>query len=315
MNFVNQHIPAEKRLTNTKTLMPYILLLRPHHWIKNLFLFLPLFFSGDVFNIEKLSGTLIGFIAFGFIASSIYIINDYRDIESDKLHPEKSKRPLASGAVSKNAGLIIFFLCLIAGISISWFFLVPKFLFVLMIYFVLNIGYSFGLKNISILDIMILSLGFILRVKAGAVITEIPISQWLMIMIFLLAFFMSVAKRRDDVLLKVSTGNNMRKAVKGYNLEFMNVMLSMITAIIIVAYIMYTISPEVMERWKTYRLYYTSLFVIAGLLRYLQITFVENNTGSPTKLLYKDKFLQATIVLWIVSFYIIIYMPDITIFK
>ncbi len=107
----------------------------------------------------------------------------------------------------------------------------------------------------------------------------------------------------------------MRKSIKGYNLEFLNVVLALITAIIIVSYIMYTISPEVMDRWKTYRLYYTSLFVIAGLLRYLQITFVENNTGSPTALLYKDRFLQVTILLWIVSFYTIIYLPTFSLFK
>jgi hypothetical protein len=134
-------------------------------------------------------------------------------------------------------------------------------------------------------------------------------------MFFLLAFFMAVAKRRDDLIIKLSSGTDMRKSVKGYNLEFLNGILSLTTAIIIVAYLIYTISPEVMDRWKTYRMYYTSLFVIAGLLRYLQITFVENNTGSPTKLLYKDKFLQVTLVLWIISFYIIIYLPDFSIFK
>jgi len=127
--------------------------------------------------------------------------------------------------------------------------------------------------------------------------------------------FMAIAKRRDDVLIKLDSGLDMRKAIKGYNLEFLNVMLSLFTGIIIIAYLMYTISPEVMERWNTYRLYYTSLFVIVGLMRYLQITFIENNTGSPTDLLYKDKFLQVTLVLWIISFYLIIYLPDVSIFK
>jgi len=256
----------------------------------------------------------VGFFAFSFIASSIYILNDYMDIEADKLHPEKCKRPLASGAISKTGALVLFILCFGAGVGIALF-IKAKFLFVLMIYFVLNLAYSLGLKNISILDVIILSLGFVLRVKAGGVITFIAISQWLMIMIFLLSIFMAVAKRRDDVLIKLKNGGDMRKSIKGYNLEFLNVVLSLLSAIIIVAYIMYTISPEVMERWKTYRMYYTALFVIAGLLRYLQITFVESNTGSPTGLLYKDKFLQATLLLWVVSFYIIIYVPDFTIFK
>jgi len=159
------------------------------------------------------------------------------------------------------------------------------------------------------------AMGFVLRIKAGGVIAMIGISQWLMIMVFLLAMFMAIAKRRDDVLIKLDSGLDMRKAIKGYNLEFLNVMLSLFTGIIIIAYLMYTISPEVMERWNTYRLYYTSLFVIVGLMRYLQITFIENNTGSPTDLLYKDKFLQVTLVLWIISFYLIIYLPDVSIFK
>ncbi len=301
-------------LTKSKSILPYILLLRPHHWIKNTFLFLPLFFAGEVFNVEKLLNTCIGFFAFGFIASSIYILNDYMDVEADKLHPVKCSRPIAAGIVSKPAAIVLFVLCFLAGTGIALF-IMPKFLFILMLYFFMNLAYSLGLKNISILDVIILSVGFVLRVKAGGVITNIAISQWLMIMFFLLAFFMAVAKRRDDLIIKLSSGTDMRKSVKGYNLEFLNGILSLTTAIIIVAYLIYTISPEVMDRWKTYRMYYTSLFVIAGLLRYLQITFVENNTGSPTKLLYKDKFLQVTLVLWIISFYIIIYLPDFSIFK
>lgn len=294
--------------------LPYIMLMRPHHWIKNLFLFLPLFFAGDMFNIHALLNTGIGFMAFSFIASSIYIINDYKDIEADKKHPEKCNRPLASGAVSKPTAIVLLVFCFLAGAGIS-IILMPKFAFVLSLYFLINLAYSFGLKNISILDIILLSIGFVLRVKAGGVIASVAVSQWLMIMFFLLAFFMATAKRRDDILIKLQSGNDMRKSIKGYNLEFMNVVLSLLTAVIIVSYLIYTISPEVMERWKTYRLYYTSVFVIAGLLRYLQITFVENDTGSPTKLLYKDRFIQITLILWVLSFYVIIYAPDISIFK
>jgi len=295
-------------------ILPYLKLMRLHHWVKNTFLFLPLFFVGEVFNFPKILHTCWGFLAFGLIASSIYILNDYMDIEADRLHPVKSKRPLASGAVAKPAALILFAFCLAAGVSVALF-IGGKFLFVLMIYFFMNLGYSLGLKNISILDIFILALGFVLRIKAGGVITGVAISQWLIIMIFLLAIFMAVAKRRDDILIKLSSGNDMRKSIKGYNLEFLNVTMALISAIIIVAYLMYSISPEVMDRWKTYRLYYTTVFVIAGLLRYLQITFVENNTGSPTSLLLKDRFIQVTLLLWIASFYTIIYMPNVPLFK
>ncbi|RFM30630.1 prenyltransferase [Deminuibacter soli] len=294
--------------------MPMVMLMRPHHWVKNAFLFLPLFFSGEVFNITKLLDTCWGFFAFGFVASSIYILNDYMDLEADRKHPAKCNRPLAAGTVSKPAAILLFIGCLAAGTIIALL-VKPKFAFVLGLYFLMNLAYSLGLKNISILDVLILSIGFVLRVKAGGVICVIPISQWLMIMIFLLAFFMAIAKRRDDTLLKMDSGVDMRKSIKGYNLEFLNVTLGLVAAVMIVAYLLYTISPDTMHRWQTYRLYYTTIFVIAGLLRYLQITLIENNTGSPTRLLYKDTFLQITLACWIVSFYTIIYLPDFSLFK
>jgi len=286
----------------------YLKLLRPKHWAKNLFLFVPLFFAGEIANVDKIILLLQAFLAFSLVASSIYIINDYKDIEADRAHPVKCKRPLASGAVKPSTALVIFGICVLAGFALA-FLIKSKFAFVLGIYFVLNIAYTFGLKNISILDIMILATGFVLRIKAGGIASNIAISEWLMLMVFLLALFMAIAKRRDDVLIKNTSGKEMRKASKGYNLDFMNVSLSIAAAVIIVAYIMYTMAPETNARFGTYRLYYTSIFVIAGLLRYLQITYVENDTGSPTKILYKDRFIQLTILLWILSFYVIIYLP------
>jgi 4-hydroxybenzoate polyprenyltransferase len=288
--------------------MKYIKLLRPKHWVKNAFLFIPLFFAGEIFNTSKLLQLLIAFAAFSLIASSIYIINDYKDIEADRQHPVKCKRPLASGEITKPTALVLFVLCVIAGFGLA-FCVREKFVFVLGIYFVLNLCYCFGLKNISILDIMILSAGFVLRVKAGGVAAEVALSEWLMIMIFLLSLFMAIAKRRDDILIKMESGKDMRIAAKGYNMDFLNVMLALVSAVIIVAYLMYTIAPQTSARFHTYRLYYTTLFVIGGLLRYLQITYVENNTGSPTKILYKDRFIQLTILLWVLSFYVLIYLP------
>lgn len=286
----------------------YLKLLRPKHWAKNLFLFIPLFFFGEIFNVQKLLVLLCGFICFSLLASSIYIINDYRDIEADRSHPTKSKRPLAAGTVSKNAALIIFALLVLAGFGGAYF-INQKFTFILGLYFVLNLAYSFGLKNISILDIFIVSIGFVLRIKAGGAIANIPVSEWLMLMVFLLALFMAIAKRRDDIVLKIASGKDVRIASKGYNMDFLNTSLALVSAVIIVAYLMYTMDEVTMARFKTYRLYYTSIFVIAGLMRYLQIAYVDNNTGSPTSILYKDRFIQITILLWILSFYVIIYLP------
>lgn len=300
-------------LTNLNV-VEYLKLLRPKDWAKNLFLFLPLFFGREISNIHKVIAVALGFIAFSCIASSIYIINDYRDREDDRKHPVKCKRPLASGAVSPTAGLVIAAFLIIAGFTLAWF-IRDKFVFVLAIYFLVNLGYSLGLKAIPILDLMLLATGFVLRIKAGSVIAYVPLSEWIVIMVFLLAIFMAIGKRRDDVLLKLSTGADMRKSIKGYNLEFLNVLLALVCAVIIVAYLMYCMSPATIQFLGTYRLYYTCVFVMAGIIRYLQIIYVSADAGSPTKILYKDRFIQVTLLLWIASFFTILYLKDVTIFK
>lgn len=298
----------------TICIVEYLKLLRPKDWAKNLFLFIPLFFAGEIFNFEKIVAISWGVLAFCCIASSIYIINDYRDIEDDRKHPVKCKRPLASGAVSPAIALIICFALIIIGFTLAWW-IRDKFLFVLGIYFVINLAYSLGLKAIPILDIFILAIGFNLRIKAGSVIAFIGLSEWIVIMVFLLAVFMAIGKRRDDVLLKLNSGTDMRKSVKDYNLDFLNALLALVCAVIIVAYFMYTMSDEVIHRLGTYRLYYTCLFVMAGIMRYLQIIFVSAKSGSPTKILYKDRFIQITLLLWIASFISVLYFRDITIFR
>jgi 4-hydroxybenzoate polyprenyltransferase len=292
----------------------YLKLIRPKEWIKNIFLFIPLFFAGKSFNLPLVTELFGGFACFSMVASGLYILNDLRDIKSDQIHPIKRNRPLASGWISKYPAIILMILLWILGLSLGYV-LKPKFGFILGIYWILNLAYSFGLKDISILDILMVSAGFVLRVKAGGAITNIYVSNWLIIMVFLLSLIMSIAKRRDDLLLKLKSGVEIRKAGKGYNLDFLNTVLGLISGITVMAYIMYTISPEVMARHNSYRLYYTCIFVIAGILRYLQITFVEGESGSPTLILYKDRFIQFCIILWIISFYFILYIPDIQLFS
>ncbi len=296
------------------TVIPYLQLMRVQQWVKNSYLFLPMFFSGEMFRLPLLVQAGWGFLSFCFVASSIYIINDYMDREADRLHPVKQFRPMAYGLVSGTSGLILSGVCLALGVGLGAM-VKDKFLFVLLLYFFMNLAYSLGLKNISILDVLILSMGFVFRVKAGGVATHIAISEWLMIMVFLLSIFMAVAKRRDDLVIKQKSGLDLRASLKGYNIDYLNLIMALLAAVIVVAYLMYTISPETVARLKTYRLYYTTVFVLAGLLRYLQITIVENNTGSPTRLLLKDRFLQLTLLAWIASFYFILYMPDISLFK
>lgn len=295
---------------------PYIKLLRPKDWAKNMFLFLPVFFGGKLFDIPRLQHLFEAFFAFCFVASTVYIINDYRDIEDDQKHPKKKLRPLASGAVKPGAALVIAGFLLLAGFSLAY---VAddrfRFIAILGLYFAMNMGYSLGLKNIPILDILIVAIGFSLRVKAGGYVANIDVSVWLNLMILLLALFMAIAKRRDDILLKMETGADMRKAVKGYNVDFLNTLLAMFSAIIIMAYIMYCVSPVTIAHLGTYHLYYTSIFVMAGLMRYLQITLVQNQAGSPTDILYKDRFIQVTMLLWIAGFYSLLYWKKLTFFS
>lgn len=287
----------------------YIKLVRPKDWAKNAFLFIPLFFAGQLFDFSRIEHLIAGFFAFSFVASTVYIINDYRDMEDDRKHPVKSKRPLAAGLVTPGAAIAIAVVLFISGFVLAYFTDAHyRFIAVLACYFFINLLYSLGLKNISVLDILMIAAGFVLRVKGGGYIAQVEVSPWLTLMVLLLSLFMAIGKRRDDIVLKLQTGTDMRKSIKGYNLEFLNTMLGLFSAIIIVTYIMYTLSPRTFEKLQNYHLYYTAVFVIAGLMRYLQIILVQNEAGSPTEILYKDRFLQVTIIGWIASFYVILYV-------
>lgn len=281
-------------------------LIRVRQWVKNLFLFIPSFFAGHLFKTEELLMVGIGVFAFSLVASGVYIINDYRDRFIDRLHPTKKFRPLASGEIGTATAWILIVGLVVSGMAIAAY-LEMTFFYILVTYFVLNLGYSFGLKNIAIVDLFIVSLGFLLRVYSGGVIADLPITHWLSIMILLLALFLIIAKRRDDILINAKNGCVIRKSTQAYNLDFINSCITLLSAVVIVAYIMYTVSPEVTERFNSDYLFITTIFVIAGVMRYLQIIFVENKSGSPTRIFVKDKFILMTIVGWILSFYLIIY--------
>jgi decaprenyl-phosphate phosphoribosyltransferase len=285
---------------------PIVKLIRPKHWIKNLFLLIPVFFAGSLFQIERIEILGLGIIAFCLVASAVYIINDLKDIEVDRIHPLKKERPLASGAVSKSKATVLIVVLILIGLSLSYW-LNPIFFYLICIYLVLNVTYSFGLKNISIVDLFIVSLGFLIRIYSGGILAGVEVSHWLAIMILLLSLFLVLAKRRDDIVLQAKSQAVIRKTSSSYNLEFINACLTIFAAVIVVSYIMYTVSPEVVDRFNSPYLFATTPFVIAGIMRYLQITIVEMNSGSPTSILVKDKFILTTIILWIIAFYLIIY--------
>lgn len=283
-----------------------IQLIRVRHWVKNLFLFIPSFFAGHLFKAEELLMVGIGAFAFSLVASGVYVINDYRDRFVDRLHPTKKLRPIASGEIGAASAWTLIIVLVTSGLFIAAT-LEIVFFYILLSYFIMNLAYSFGLKNIAIVDLFIVSLGFLLRVYSGGVIADLPITHWLSIMILLLALFLIIAKRRDDILINAKNGCVIRKSTQSYNLDFINSCITLLSAVVLVAYIMYTVSPEVTERFDSDYLFVTTIFVIAGVMRYLQIIFVENKSGSPTRIFVKDKFILGTIAGWILSFYLIIY--------
>jgi len=302
-------------MINIKKIMKrYFELLRPHQWLKNFFIFLPLFFDHHMLDISYLVPTVLVFFSYCLAASGIYCFNDIYDVESDKKHFQKCNRPIASGAVSKPAAYALMLVCYIISFVILMlgnFELggsIFKLFGVIGFYILMNIAYCVKLKQIAIVDVFIIAFGFVLRIVAGGFATGIHLSQWIVLMTFLLALFLAFAKRRDDVVLYEDSGVKMRKNVNRYNLTFMNQVIVVVSCLTMMCYIMYTVSPEIVEKFQSPYIYMTTIFVLAGIFRYLQLTVVDVKSGSPTKILINDRFIQACIVGWILMFVIIIYV-------
>lgn len=288
-----------------------ISLIRPHQWAKNIFIFVPLFFGGQLFDSWCWHQALVTFFAFSFIASAVYCVNDLKDIEADKKHPKKCLRPLASGRIKPYQAVIIASILVILSLTTCILFLGKYSLqetSLIALYFMLNMAYCFKLKQYAIIDVFVLSLGFVIRLFAGGISCNIWLSPWIVLMTFLLSLFLAFAKRRDDMLIYENENVIVRKNIVRYNLPFLNLTLSIIATITIVCYIMYTVSPQVISNFHTDYVYVTSIFVLIAILRYLQVTIVDGKSGSPTKILLKDRFIQSCIGLWILSFIIILYV-------
>jgi 4-hydroxybenzoate polyprenyltransferase len=289
----------------------YIKLLRPLQWLKNVFVFAPIFFSTNLLKPEFFWPTLVVFASFCLISSSIYCFNDLKDVEADRQHPKKCHRPIASGKVSVMEGYVMMILCTIGALAILPLALSPNtpYLYAIIIgYWLMNIGYCLKLKQFAILDVSIIAIGFVMRVLVGGIATDIYISHWLVMMTFLVTLFLAFTKRNDDYRIYEQTGTKPRVSITGYNKTFINEATAIIASVTLVCYIMYTMSPEVIHRLGTRYVYLTSGWVLAGLLRYLQNMIVFGLSGSPTKSLVKDHFVQFCILGWIASFFVIIYL-------
>ncbi len=287
-------------------------LIRPHQWLKNVFVLIPMFFGGSLLDPEDIRASLLTFLAYSFVASSVYCFNDINDVEADRRHPVKCKRPLASGAVSMGTAWMLMALMFVLAALMTALLgdrgHILKVGGVLLFYYILNICYCAKLKQYAIVDVCIVAFGFVLRVLAGGFATDITLSKWLVLMTFLLTLFLSFAKRRDDVLRMNETGEPPRKNTIRYNLTFINQAITITASVTLVCYIMYTVSPEVVARLGSDLLYLTSVFVLLGLLRYMQITVVDKKSGDPTKIMLRDRFTQLVVVLWALTFLILIYI-------
>lgn len=294
------------------TLKPYIKLIRPHQWIKNVFVMIPMFFGGSLFDPHDIASSVIVFFAFSFIASSVYCFNDVIDVEADRRHPVKCLRPVASGAISVGCAWGLMLLMLVLSVAVlSLLDSFNRFLnvgSVLLFYYIMNLAYCARLKQYAIVDVTIIAFGFVLRVLSGGLATDIALSNWLVLMTFLLTLFLSFAKRRDDVLRMNETGEAPRKNTIRYNLTFINQAITITASVTLVCYVMYTVSPDIVNRFHSDQLYLTTVFVLLGLLRYIQITVVDKKSGDPTKVMLRDRFTQCVVVLWALTFLVLIYV-------
>lgn len=283
---------------------------RPTHWIKNLFVFLPVFFGGGLLNTSEAVSAALTFLSFSLAASAIYCLNDIIDVNADRAHPVKCKRPIASGAITIPQAYGMMALSML--VSIVLMFLLPagktKTIFVIVAYFLINVAYCLRLKDYAIIDVCIIASGFVLRILAGGYATGVQLSKWIVLMTFLLTLFLAFAKRRDDVLRMNTTGQAPRANTSRYNLTFINQAITITAGVMLVCYVMYTVSPEIIAQFATDKLYLTSILVILAILRYLQISFVDEKSGDPVKVALSDRATQLILLAWLLSFLVIIYL-------
>lgn len=288
-------------------IMKYIILsMRPGQWIKNLLVLAPLIFSKNIHILAKDIEVLKVVIIFILISGCVYMTNDIFDLENDKNHPVKSKRPLSSGKIKKSKLIYT-----IVILSVTTFILAYRINVVLgniiLGYFLLNLIYSILLKKIVILDVMVVALGFYLRILAGGVVIDVYPSEWLSLCTILLSLFLVFSKRRHELVVLENSSNIHREVLSYYSPYFIDQIISIVTALTIITYIMYTISDKAIEYFGTRNLIYTNIFVFYGIFRYLYLVYKEKRGGDPVKLMLSDKFLLINIFLWAMAVYIIIY--------
>lgn len=281
-----------------------IRLIRPKQWLKNSFVFAPLVFSKELFT-GAFFDALMAFLSFSLTASAVYIVNDIADVEADRLHPEKRNRPLAARTVSVTAALGLMTLLLAIVLILVWQ-MDSRFIAILVIYFLLNLAYSYKLKEVVLLDVFIIAAGFMLRILGGAYAIDVRVSTWIVLCSLFISLFLGFAKRRAELVQLQGTSQE-RKVLSLYKIDFIDQMLTISAAGAVISYALYTVAPHTIEMFGTDRMIYTTVFVIYGVFRYLYIIHTSSASENPTNAVTSDFTILWTGVLWILACIFLIY--------
>lgn len=285
---------------------PLLISMRPYQWVKNVLVFAALFFSLSFLKIPAIVASLLAFVSFCLVSSSIYLLNDIRDREGDRQHPTKRFRPIAAGTLPVKVAAMAFVLLLAGGLlvafAVNW-----SLLAIVGAYVLMNIGYSLGLKRLVLLDVMIVALGFLLRAVAGAFAIGVAVSPWLFICTLLLALLLSFGKRRSELALLQAEAINHRKSLANYNLPFLDGLMFVSAGAAIVTYSLYTMAEDVVRRFETNWLIATTPIAIYGIFRYLYLVYMKQDGGDPTKMMIRDKALIASGLVWVMTVVFILY--------
>lgn len=283
-----------------------LLTLRPRQWTKNLLLFAALIFSRNLFELDLTFRALAAFLIFCLGSGTIYLLNDLIDVKQDRLHPVKSRRPIPSGDLPVRAAIVSMFALGIITLAGAWFLGLPFFI-VLATYLLVQIWYCLGLKHVVILDVFIISFGFVFRVIAGGVVIGVEISPWLLICTILLSLFLALNKRRHELVTLDDGATSHRKVLEHYSPYLLDQMISVVTASTVVAYTLYTMSEQTIEKFQTSNLVLTVPFVLYGIFRYLYLVHHKKEGGRPELTLLTDLPLLTDVFLWALASVIIVY--------
>ncbi|MBU8932485.1 MAG: decaprenyl-phosphate phosphoribosyltransferase [candidate division Zixibacteria bacterium] len=281
-------------------------LIRPAQWLKNGIMVLALVFAGELNHPEKVGLTLLAIAIYCLLSSAVYTFNDLIDIERDQKHPRKKNRPLAAGRVTPGTAIVLTLFLAVAGLVSAWF-MNLAFFYSAIVFLTLNVLYSLHLKNLIIVDVLAVAMSFVVRAYAGAFAIDVPASTWMLINTLLLALFLGLGKRRYELVWLEDSAAH-RKTLSMYSSALLDQFIAVVTAAIIVIYMLYSFSTEVSVKLGTDNLFVTIPFVIYGLFRYLYLIHREDQGGSPTQVLISDKPILLTVMLWLITASLVLYV-------